>query len=66
MKPIPWERKPIYFFCPRCGWVSDAEVSNDQVHEIARGGCGNFVLSRADALRESGKIDQKGNPDQCG
>lgn len=50
MKEIPWTRKPAFFFCPACGrWIDDSVVSGDQVHDRSQGGCGEFVLTRADA-----------------
>lgn len=49
MKVIPWQRKPVFFFCPACNrWVNDAVVTHDQCHDRTRGGCGEFVFTRAD------------------
>jgi hypothetical protein len=53
MNDIPWTRKPVLFFCPACRrWIDDSFVTSDQVHDRTRGGCGEFVLTRADARME--------------
>lgn len=61
---IVWQRKPKRFFCPSCGWIYDDRVTGDQVHEISRGGCGQFCFTEED-VREyrvtSGKaVERRG------
>ncbi len=48
LKPIPWTRTPTAFICPCCGRIDDSVVTGDQTHDIARGGCGQFVFSGND------------------
>lgn len=56
MKPIPWERKQLLFFCPACRrWIDDSMVTNDQTHDRTRGGCGEFVYAESDTVRRPQK-----------